>query len=411
MKRPSPTWLGILPGLVWTLAGCDPGLVLDSVTPGSIYAGAAAPLTVEGGGFAPEMTLSLAGPGIDAPLGGLEVRDPHRAEALTPATLPAGTYDLVAHLGDASAQLEGALEVLDGYMRVVAIDVGQGDATLVVAPGGETLLVDGGPRGSAADLRAALDTHAAGRLDAVILTHHDADHLGGLVDLLAGPDGTAGSADDLLPDLRFDPGGDEACTSATCDRYRQLGAHPFDRAQVGGGFELGAVQVHLVASGGELESGFVSGATDDNERSVAALVTYGGKTLLLTGDLTGGGAGTADVETPLAQLTGPVDVLHVSHHGSQTSSPQGALELWQPQWALLSLGTDNTYCHPHPEVMARLSATGATILATGAGIVADGDRCGHTTSPSAGALGLSTFSLDVFADGRIEQNGQGATGP
>ena len=82
--------------------------------------------------------------------------------------------------------LLGSLAAMAGTLQVDVLDIGQGDATLVIAPGGETLLIDGGPAGSLPELRAALETHAAGRLDAVVVSHFDADHLAGFIESMSG---------------------------------------------------------------------------------------------------------------------------------------------------------------------------------------------------------------------------------
>jgi hypothetical protein len=72
----------------------------------------------------------------------------------------------------------------------------------------------------------------------------------------------------------------------------------------------------------------------------------------------------------------------------------------------MSLGTDNAYCHPAPEALARIAAVGAPIYATGAGIVDDGDRCGGPTAwPAQAKRGLGTITLEIGADGRMLLNG------
>ena len=116
---------------------------------------------------------------------------------------------------------------------------------------------------------------------------------------------------------------------------------------------------------------------------------------------------TVDLETPLAELTGPVDVLRVGHHGSQTSSALSALQRWAPRLAVLSLGTDNAYCHPHPDVLSRLATLATHIAATGSGIVDDSGGCtGPTNWPPNAQPDLGDIVVELSADGTLTLEGE-----
>lgn len=386
------------------LTACAPGLRLDEATPSPVAPGAT--LTVSGSGFLEGLELSLEGPGLDVRLQDLEIDGIETATARVPAATPIGTWSLVARRDGDVARLEGVRVVATG-VRIHFLDVGQGDGTLVVAPGGEALLIDGGPRDAGAAVKAALATLASGRLDAVVLSHTDADHLGGLVETLAGTDGAPGTRDDLVPPQRFGYHDDGSCDSQLCADARTLRAWPFDVAAPGEPVPLGDAEVTIVASDGDVGGGKIASTDDDNERSVVVRVAFAGRSVLVTGDLTGGGSGDADVEGPLAQRTGPVDVLRVSHHGSETSSNAAALAAWQPRALVMSLGTDNAYCHPSPGALSRLVALGAPIFATGGGIVEDGDRCdGPTPWPAQARAGLGTVTLEMGTDGALTLAGE-----
>lgn len=401
LARPAAALLSLL-SLV--SAGCRE-VAVTGVEP-SVVAVGGADVVVSGLGFAEDLALALLRDGTEVTLGGIVVQDEETADAVVPAAAPPGVYDVVARAGGAEDALEDALEVSDAVARFVFIDVGQGDATLVVAPGGETLLIDGGPAGSGVELRAALDLHAGGRLDAVVVSHFDADHLAGVVELLSGPDGSAGTGDDLLPAVRLAPVDDMGCDTATCSRYRALAGYPFETPAVGDALELGEIEAEIVAVDGDLGGGPVSGATDDNERSVVVVLRFAERSVLVAGDLTGGGNGTADLETPLAGRTGPVDVLRTAHHGSITSSASTALSRWAPRLAVFSLGTDNAFCHPHPVALGNVAAVAQRIVSTGAGVVEDVDRCGAATAwPPHADEGLGDVVVDVSADGTITLQG------
>jgi competence protein ComEC len=100
-----------------------------------------------------------------------------------------------------------------------------------------------------------------------------------------------------------------------------------------------------------------NGIDDMNDLSLVLLVEYGGRRLLITGDLT-------ENEEPNLPAIGPVDVLQVAHHGSNGSSSQAFLQKITPDYALISCGKNNDYGHPHADVLSRLQALGAQIYRT-----------------------------------------------
>ncbi len=290
-------------------------------------------------------------------------------------------------------------------VRIVAVDVGQGDCSLVLGPDGTTILIDGGGPSRQDAVWAAVGAYSGGRVDHVVVTHYDADHLGGLSSFLLGADGRAGTDDDGAAGATiWDYGDDGSCTTQTCDRYRQSRTLRGAQATVGQRFPLGDAELVVVAVNGQLPDGTRVPVLDENERSVTVVLSHGVFRALLGGDLTGGGNGTADVETPLARQVGRVDVLKVNHHGSETSTNQMALALWAPRAAVLSLGTDNTYCHPAATVVDRLGQTGAALFATGQGITSAG-RCGATTWPLAATVGVGDVVVDGFRDGEVRVDG------
>lgn len=226
------------------------------------------------------------------------------------------------------------------------LDVGQGEAVLL-RDGETAVLVDGGGwrQGDIGGrvLVPALAAAGVHRLDALVLSHPDIDHCGGLVDLLSylpvGEIWTAAGwrprpcAAELLsapgPRLRLLWSGE----AATAGRWRFLALHP-DPGDRGPG----------------------------NNRSLVLAAQAPGLRALLTGDIEAAAERRLLRRWPEALLRS--DLLKVPHHGSASSTTSGLLAAVRPRLALISCGRGNPYGHPAPEVLRRLTATGARVLRT-----------------------------------------------
>lgn len=233
-------------------------------------------------------------------------------------------------------------------LELLALDVDQGDATLLLAPGGERVLVDAGVRSAHRDmglrLLPVLAREAPEGLDWLVLTHPDADHIGGALSLLRN-----------LP-VRAVLYNGEWRRNALCDSLRMvcdsLGLSP-RRARPG--MQLARdprwrLRVLGPPAGTLLPEG--------NERSVVLRVEHGLHAALLAGD-----AGLP-AETWLLAW-GPLlesQVLKLGHHGSRHSSSPAWLDAVSPELCLVSCGRRNRYGHPSPEVLQRCRDRGARIL-------------------------------------------------
>ncbi len=207
---------------------------------------------------------------------------------------------------------------------VVVLDIGQGDAILLKDPSGHAMLVDGGrdPR----SLDRALRRHRVSRLDILAVTHGDLDHVGGLVDLLAKVD-----VDEVWI-ARFATRS-EALDDVLADATRA--GVPVREVGRGTSVRLGAMTVDVVGPARRYLA--------DNDGSIVLLASWRRSILL-----------PADVEA-IAQRELPAlrpDVMVVPHHGSSTTDLDW-LERTVGQVAVLSYG-ENTYGHPHPDVLAAL---------------------------------------------------------
>jgi len=241
----------------------------------------------------------------------------------------------------------------DRAMRIAALDIGQGDAILIISPNGKTMLVDGG--NSSRDARDVilpyLTANGFDRLDVLVLTHPDADHVGGLPEVLrdipvgigvaTGQVHTTQIYTEFLQELQRarDEGGTQIVRGAAGVEI------PFDP------------DVQLEVLGPSVDA--IAG-DDMNNASIVLRLTYGEISVLLTGD-----AETEEEAWMIAQGSAlDAQILKVSHHGSNTASSAAFLDRVRPEVALISCSADNQYGHPHREILDRLSDYGADVYRT-----------------------------------------------
>jgi competence protein ComEC len=240
-----------------------------------------------------------------------------------------------------------------GTIEMVFLDVGQGDALALRSPGGRWIVVDAGPRAQRFDAGARivlpyLRRRGVGRIEALVLTHPDLDHIGGAEAIIRGFD--VGYVIDP-----FEPTGRDAyigvLEAASGDEVPWLEA----RREVS--LRLDGVEISILHPNGPTTSS--CGGTDSNATSVVLLVRYGEFEALLTGD-----APVEVEEAILDDLPSELEVLKVGHHGSNTSTSPLLLARTQPKLAVISVGGTNRYGHPHADVVNRIVAAGANVLRT-----------------------------------------------
>jgi competence protein ComEC len=224
-----------------------------------------------------------------------------------------------------------------GTLRVTFLDVGQGDATLIQTPSGAEVLVDGGKDSFILKRLSEQQQFFDRSLTAVIATHPDADHVGGLTDVVR----RYSVQDVYYTKMNHD-------TPDVAAFEEALGKKSIAQKVLRAGDVLALdtdVSLHI------LHPTVVSSDGDTNASSVVARLVHRDISILLTGDA------PTDVEHELVRLYGgqlQSTILKLGHHGSYTSTSDVFLGYVHPQYAIISRGCDNDYGHPHAEVLARL---------------------------------------------------------
>ncbi len=228
-------------------------------------------------------------------------------------------------------------------MEMTAIDVGQGDSILLVTPTGRSLLIDAGglPQWMHSDfdlgeqvVSSYLWNRGIDRLDAVVITHPHADHLGGMPAVIANfhPRELWVSIDQ--------PGGELAPIVTHAQR---VGMKVTVKKE-GDQFDYGRAHFHILAPGRDQ----ITGSMRPNDDCLVFTAMFGGTTALLEGDAERPVERRIVAEHPEAML------LKVAHHGSASGTSADLLATVRPRYAVISVGARNVYGHPRQEVLERL---------------------------------------------------------
>jgi competence protein ComEC len=234
-----------------------------------------------------------------------------------------------------------ALSEFNGSLKVIFLDVGQGASQLLISPSGKTMLIDAGNNDKESLMLDYLNKYRITKIDIVVGTHPDADHIGGLdkvIDHLA-----IGKI--YMPKVQSN-------TKTFESLLRSISNKGLKVTTAKAGLQLqwdDKVTVQMIAP--------VKTYSDPNDNSAVIHVVYGNTSFMLTGDA------EADSEKNMIASGADLqsDVLLVGHHGSKSSTSLDFLKMVKPQYAVIQVGKENKYGHPHAATLKHLKAQGIPI--------------------------------------------------
>lgn len=261
----------------------------------------------------------------------------------------------------------------NGHLRIDFLDVGQGDSALITTPDGTTILIDGGGRPQYSLRTTAIDdesdeepfkrdTRSIGesvvseflwhrglsRVDYIIATHADLDHIDGL--------------NDVVRNFKIKT----ALIARTPSNNPQFVR--FSKTLKGQSIPLQIISRGDVLKFGDVTLEILSptntndaNAPSQNNDSIALIIRYGSRSFLFTGDI------ESNAENALAVSPESLraDVVKVAHHGSKTSSTESFVKATQAKFAVISVGLLSPFGHPDRKVVERWKSNGAEVLTTG----------------------------------------------
>lgn len=251
----------------------------------------------------------------------------------------------------------------DGFLKVFMLDVGQGDAILIQAPGGNQVLIDGGLGEAVLGQLSKILPPTDRSLDVIVVSHPHLDHLGGLPAVLEQYE--VG----IVLEAREDYDSSIFRTwrqGVKAENARQIEAVAGTLLDLGNGATLTVIYPFKSTEGILTRT--------PHEHNVTVLLRYGQTEMVFTGDM----ETKAEAALLAAGLNLNAEVLKIGHHGSKTSTSPEFLEAVSPQVALISAGRKNRYGHPDPLTLKRLEDFGVPYYRTDTqGLVtltSDGER-------------------------------------
>ncbi len=268
----------------------------------------------------------------------------------------------------------------DGRLRITFLDVGQGDASVVVLPDKRVMVIDGGryePDMGRMVVAPYLWSGGIRKVDYLVASHPHPDHFGGLMYIVDNFDIGEAWLNGRVTD--------EALKFLAKIEKHGIPARILQRGDV---LEAGGYKVYVLHP----YDGFCAapprgGPCNQNNDSLVLKIVSGGVSVLFTGDI------EEEAEENLSLLGSRLesDIMKVPHHGGRTSGTAEFLGTVRPRTAVISVGRNNIYRHPHAETLERLGNAGVDIFRT--------DRDGAVTV----TFGKGSYKTETYADSRLKE--------
>lgn len=238
----------------------------------------------------------------------------------------------------------------DGKLHLVFCDVGQGDAILLIAPNGAQVLIDGGPDNRVLSCLGSKMPFWDRTIEMVVLTHPQADHLVGLIEVLKRYQVEKIVANNVVNQ-----------TSEYVAWQQRVKAEVVKEIRVKKGEVISFTNGLSAEIEWPIDGNYPLGVPADlNETSIIMRLNYRRFCALLTGDAT---ASVLETLTALGDIK-PCYLFKVPHHGSKNSLVESYWQQIKPQIAIISAGSQNRYGHPHSEILAELGKLESRVLRT-----------------------------------------------
>ncbi|TNF55196.1 MBL fold metallo-hydrolase [bacterium] len=232
-----------------------------------------------------------------------------------------------------------------GEITLHFIDVGQGDSIFISLPEGENLLIDTGSPSGGPELSRYLTSLGIKKINHLILTHPDDDHIGGIFNVIS----------TVEVDHFYDNGFSNFRSTIYPDYVRLIrqDLSKYRILQAGEALLFKNITIQVL-------SPLLPPTGNSNNDSIVLRIMYGDIKILLTGDL--GHIGERRLIDTGTELGG--QILKVGHHGERDACSQDFLEHVRPEVAIISVGSGNIYARPHPEIVSRLEKSGSKVYRT-----------------------------------------------
>ncbi len=261
------------------------------------------------------------------------------------AAIIIGSFSADSVMSQAADGRAGAVKSEDvkaGSMEVHFMDVGQGDATLIVCDG-HSMLIDAGDYTKGTAIQNYLKKQKIKKLDYLIFTHPDADHIGGAPVII-----TKFDIDRVfLSNFEKDNKTYQKMIQALDNKHLK-----YTTPKIGTQYSLGSAKITILAPNGSYDN--------PNDASVALTVEHGENRFLFTGDA----EEAAEKDIMANGIDISADVYKAGHHGSRTSTSKEFFEAVDPAYAVISCGEENSYGHPHAETLNTFRMNGVDVYRT-----------------------------------------------